>query len=123
MFFETNSHRERFDFKAGHADVETIIKYLSISAGGGTQFDGVLTEALARCTKQFDEDGKSKADIVFITDGEAGLDQKWIDKFNESASALALGSSRSSSTVGPTTCVGVAAAGAAGVVLGRSDSR
>lgn len=83
MFFEVNRHRMRFDFPKGHADVETIMKYLSISAGGGTEFDGVLTEALARCTTQFDEGGKSKADIVFITDGESYLDDAWIEKFND----------------------------------------
>lgn len=83
MFFESNHHRERFEFPGGHADLDTIMKYLSISAGGGTQFDGVLTEALARCTAQFDDGGKSKADIVFITDGESYLEQPWIEKFNE----------------------------------------
>lgn len=81
IYFETNRHRERFDFPKGKSDFEKVLKFLSVSAGGGTEFDGVLTEALGKCQKMFDEEAKGKADIVFITDGEAYLDAEWIKKF------------------------------------------
>lgn len=83
IYFETNRHRERFDFPKGQADFEKVLKFLSVSAGGGTEFDGVLTEALAKAASMFDEKQQGKADIVFITDGEAYLDKAWIDKFKE----------------------------------------
>lgn len=81
MYFETNRHRERFDFPMGQGPFEKVLSFLAVSAGGGTEFDGVLTEALQRCETMFESEGKGKADIVFITDGEAYLDQAWIDKF------------------------------------------
>jgi hypothetical protein len=55
IYFETNRHRERFDFPKGKSDFEKVLKFLSVSAGGGTEFDGVLTEALGKCATMFDE--------------------------------------------------------------------
>lgn len=84
IYFETNRHRERFDFPKGKGPFEKVMAFLGISAGGGTEFDGVLTEALGKAKTFFEgkpEHGKS--DIVFITDGQAYLDQSWIDRFNE----------------------------------------
>lgn len=84
MYFESNHHRERFDFPKDVAvDFEKVLKFLSISAGGGTEFDGVLTEALGRAKAKFTEKNEVKADIVFITDGQAYLDEAWIKNFNE----------------------------------------
>jgi uncharacterized protein with von Willebrand factor type A (vWA) domain len=84
MYFETNYHRERFDFpKDEPVDFEKVLKFLSVSAGGGTEFDGVLTEALGRAKAKFTEKNEVKADIVFITDGQAYLDDKWIETFNK----------------------------------------
>jgi uncharacterized protein with von Willebrand factor type A (vWA) domain len=84
MYFETNYHRERFDFPKDEAvDFEKVLKFLSVSAGGGTEFDGVLTEALGRAKAKFTEKNEVKADIVFITDGQAYLDDKWIETFNK----------------------------------------
>ena len=42
----------------------------------------VSPEALEKASKSFDADGKGKADIVFITDGMAHLDENWIKQFN-----------------------------------------
>jgi uncharacterized protein with von Willebrand factor type A (vWA) domain len=83
MFFGSNNDRERFDFPGGKGDFEKIMKFLTCQANGGTQFDGVLTEALERAEKCFDGEGKGKADIVFITDGQAHLSDEWIKGFNE----------------------------------------
>lgn len=82
MFFGNNNDRERFDFPEGKGPFEKVLAFLGTQANGGTQFDGVLTEALERATKTFDAQGKGKADIVFITDGMAHLDEGWIKKFN-----------------------------------------
>lgn len=83
MFFGNNNDRERFDFPEGKGPFEKVLAFLGTQANGGTQFDGVLTEALEKASKSFDKDGKGKADIVFITDGMAHLDDAWIDNFNK----------------------------------------
>lgn len=83
MFFGNNNDRNRFDFPGGKGPFEKVLAFLSCIANGGTQFDGVLTEALEKASTSFDADGKGKADIVFITDGQAHLDEKWIEGFNK----------------------------------------
>lgn len=83
MFFGANNDRERFDFPGGKGPFEKVLAFLGTQANGGTQFDGVLTEALEKASKSFDGDGKGKADIVFITDGMAHLDEDWVKQFNK----------------------------------------
>lgn len=83
MFFGSNNDRHRFEFPGGKAPFEKVLAFLSCVANGGTQFDGVLTEALERASKTYDAEGKGKADIVFVTDGQANLTDEWIKKFNE----------------------------------------
>jgi uncharacterized protein with von Willebrand factor type A (vWA) domain len=82
MFFGANNDRERFDFPQGKGPFDKVLAFLGTQANGGTQFDGVLEEALQKASKSFDGEGKGKADIVFITDGMAHLDEKWIKDFN-----------------------------------------
>lgn len=83
MFFGNNNDRERFDFPKGKGPFDKVLAFLGTQANGGTQFDGVLTEALEKASKSFDGDGKGKADIVFVTDGMSHLDESWIKQFNE----------------------------------------
>jgi uncharacterized protein with von Willebrand factor type A (vWA) domain len=82
MFFGNNNDRNRFDFPQGKGPFEKVMTFLSCIANGGTEFDGVLTEALEKASKMFDATGKGKADIVFITDGLAHLTDEWITQFN-----------------------------------------
>ena len=81
LFFGNNEDRHRFDFPSGAADFSKVLEFLSATANGGTQFDGVLEEALARVSNQYDS-GLEKADIVFITDGQARLSDQWLADFN-----------------------------------------
>lgn len=83
MYFGSNRDRRRYDFPKQEVNIERVLDFLSVTAGGGTEFDGVLTEALAKARDQFDQGGKSAADIVFITDGLAHLSDDWIKRFNE----------------------------------------
>ena len=83
MFFGANNDRERFDFPEGKGPFDKVLAFLGTQANGGTQFDGVLTEALEKATKSFDSEGKGKADVCFITDGESYLEDQWIEKFNK----------------------------------------
>lgn len=83
LFFGANRDRHRFEFPKGKATSEQILAFCAVVADGGTQFDGVLTEALGMASKSFDDEGRTKADIVFITDGEASLNDRWIQRFND----------------------------------------
>ena len=83
LFFGNNNDRNRFEFPKGKAPWEKIEAFLSVDPNGGTQFDGVLDEALRRASDEHDELSKGKADIVFITDGQSHLDEWWIEKFNK----------------------------------------
>lgn len=80
-FFGNNHDRHRFDFPKGANDVSKVLEFLSAVANGGTQFDGVLTEAVDRCV-EYGQRGHEKADIVFITDGQANLSEEWIEDYN-----------------------------------------
>lgn len=82
MFFGSNNDRNRFDFPGGESEFEKVMTFLSVQANGGTEFDGVLTEALQKASQSFDGEAKGKADIVFVTDGQAHLSPEWIKGFN-----------------------------------------
>jgi uncharacterized protein with von Willebrand factor type A (vWA) domain len=82
VFFGNNEDRNRFEFPKGKGPFEKVLTFLSCIADGGTQFDGVLTEALDKATNAFDGEGRGKADIVFVTDGRARLSDEWIAGFN-----------------------------------------
>jgi uncharacterized protein with von Willebrand factor type A (vWA) domain len=82
IFFGNNNDRNRFDFPKGKGPFEKVLAFLSVEANGGTQFDGVLTEALEKASKAHDDADLSKADIVHITDGNANLSDEWITNFN-----------------------------------------
>jgi len=90
MFFGKNNDRTRFDFPEGKGPFEKVLTFLGAQANGGTQFDGVLTEALERASKQFDTAGKGKADIVFVTDGMANLTKEWIAQFRAEKERIGL---------------------------------
>lgn len=82
IFFGNNNDRHRFHFPKGKGPFEKVLAFLSVVADGGTQFEGVLTEALQGAGGAFDAEGKGKADICFITDGAAHLSDEWIAGFN-----------------------------------------
>jgi uncharacterized protein with von Willebrand factor type A (vWA) domain len=67
----------RFDRRSTPAD---ILESLNVHAGGGTDFDYPLNKAV-----QLLEDEKpfSRADIIFLTDGEASAPTDWLQKKRE----------------------------------------
>jgi hypothetical protein len=83
MFFGTNNQRDHFDFPQGKGTWRQVLDFMGVVADGGTHFDGVLDEALQRASTHYDEAGETKADIVFITDGQAALSDAWINAFNK----------------------------------------
>jgi uncharacterized protein with von Willebrand factor type A (vWA) domain len=82
IFFGGVGDLHHFDFPKGKADFETILAFCSVAATGGTDFRGPLTEALDMASKAFDDEGKTKADVVLISDGYSALSNAWIERFN-----------------------------------------
>lgn len=72
-------------FEAGKYNFNDLLKLVEIAAnGGGTNFEPVIEFAL----ESVKTDPKLKeADVVFVTDGDAEISQKWIDKVNEQKKA------------------------------------
>jgi len=74
---------DRFSFPKGRAPFEKVLEFMSCEPNGGTDFKPVLTESLARIRDAHDASGLRNADIIFITDGQAHLDEEWLKGFNE----------------------------------------
>lgn len=77
LFFGSNHDRVRFVFPKGVGPIDQVLKFIGTVADGGTQFDGVLTEALEKASGDLE-----RADIVFITDGASHLTDEWIADYN-----------------------------------------
>jgi len=66
------------EFERDHTpDIEDIVEIAEANYGGGTDFESPLAHAMNAI------EDKNKADILFITDGEAGISQKFEDDFSE----------------------------------------
>jgi len=66
------------EFERDHTpDIEDIVEIAEANYGGGTDFESPLRHAMNAI------ESKNKADILFITDGEAGISQKFEDDFSE----------------------------------------
>jgi uncharacterized protein with von Willebrand factor type A (vWA) domain len=64
-------------FKAGRVGARDLLEIVETHTGGGTDFEAPLRGAM----KMIDAEGLSKADIVFITDGECAVSEKFLTEF------------------------------------------
>lgn len=55
----------------------------------GTDFQTPLTEAMRILREQNDESGATKADIIFATDGQAGVTAEWMKEYEDTKEELA----------------------------------
>lgn len=58
------------------------VEWASVNSAGGTDFNDALNYAIATI-EQFKKDGVSGADILFITDGEAGVSDETVLRLNK----------------------------------------
>jgi len=72
------------EFPDGRMDYQKFMKIAKSFMNGGTNFQDPLSKAMEMINSQDYE----KADIVFITDGEAGLDPSFIQAFKASKKAM-----------------------------------
>jgi uncharacterized protein with von Willebrand factor type A (vWA) domain len=64
-------------FKAGQMGAKELLEIVETHSGGGTAFEPPLKRAQA----MIDAGGLEKADIVFITDGECAVGEKFLTEF------------------------------------------
>lgn len=82
-FFDTRIVRE-FEFPGGKVDDwNEVMDMLSVAPGGGTEFMETLNTLIQKAGNAYDELGESRADIVFVTDGAAPLNDAWLEHFLE----------------------------------------
>lgn len=76
-----------FDF-SGEFPPQQVIDYAEAFFGGGTNFTLPLDRALAILEAEFAATGKTESDIVFITDGEARVTPRWMERFHRRLHAI-----------------------------------
>lgn len=101
-FGSANEYKKfEWNFREGHCEtdycgqeferlsfMDSVIHYAELFFAGGTDFLTPLSLALDKLNRQFEERGEVKGDIVFITDGECGVPQDWLDNFQEMKAKL-----------------------------------
>lgn len=68
-------------FESGRTDVHKAMVFVEEFFNGGTSFEAPLDAAMEIISKDFDERGKPKADIIFITDDDCHVSPDWMLKY------------------------------------------
>ena len=90
IHFGSPGETHAFDFtNPKETTYEELIDYAEMFFAGGTDFHTPLSEALAQIKKGYAAHGEVKADIVFCTDGQCGVDDKWLEDFKAEQEKLA----------------------------------
>lgn len=76
IIFDTRVAHKKV-FKAGAVGARDLLEIVETHTGGGTAFEPPLREAM----KMIDAEGLSKADIVFVTDGECAVSEAFLREF------------------------------------------
>ena len=65
-----------------------VIDFAEDFFGGGTDFEAPLSTAVDVLETEFNEEGRPRGDIVFITDGECGVSEEWMRRWHEAKHQL-----------------------------------
>jgi uncharacterized protein with von Willebrand factor type A (vWA) domain len=79
------SHRGHEQYFEG---IEAVLDYAETAMNGGTNFETPFSIGLDILQKQYDQNGSVEGDIVFLTDGECGMSQEFINSFKAEQSRL-----------------------------------
>lgn len=79
----------RFDFRdINNIDIDQICDYAQAFMNSGTDFMTPLSAALDILQEEYDKYGCVQGDIVFITDGQCGVDDEWFAAFKKKQTEL-----------------------------------
>ncbi|PCG81568.1 hypothetical protein CIB93_34780 [Streptomyces sp. WZ.A104] len=88
------------------ASIADIIDFAETFFGGGTDFEAPLTAAVDLLEAEFNDAGRPRGDIVLITDGECGVSEEWMHRWNETKRRLDFRTFGISIGTGPATAPG-----------------
>ncbi len=82
IHFGSASELMEFDFsREEDFDIDKVLAFAEYFFNGGTNFVRPLSLALDHVRTEFDSEGATQSDIVFITDGKCGVPDKWKTSF------------------------------------------
>lgn len=79
ILFSGPGNLEELEFTKGKTSLESLLKFLSLSFGGGTDFN----TPIRRVIELLKEDKYNKADALFLTDGLSDINSYTLNKLNE----------------------------------------
>lgn len=79
IFSSTNQVRT-FRFPRGRGSIVDVLEFATFSFNGGTSFEGPLSLATQLVRSEFNDTGKARADLVFITDDDCQVSAAWLEQ-------------------------------------------
>jgi len=77
-----------FYFKKGIAKPHEVLDFAEASYHGGTDFQMPINRSIEILREQLVEDNAQKGDLVMVTDGEAPVNEEWLDRYRNSKDEL-----------------------------------
>ena len=72
-----------------HSGIDAVLRYAQLNFQyGGTDFETPLKEGLRKLQKEFDETGRTSADLVMVTDGECYISEEFEEMMHQSKENL-----------------------------------
>jgi hypothetical protein len=91
ILFSSARQSSKFRFPAGQAPgIGVVLDLAEFFYGGGTDFETPLDQATELLEAEFGEDGKTRGDIVLITDGACDVSEGWTRAWNDRKHRLGL---------------------------------
>lgn len=82
IHFSNRGQYKEYDFgKESDFSIDNIVAFAGDNFFGGTDFKTPLERSLLRLQEQHKATGETKADVVFISDGECNIDAAWMKTF------------------------------------------
>lgn len=80
--FDTSDNELKLERDGNHYfGIDAVMNFAECSLNGGTDFMTPLSQALEILQAQYDENGATSGDIVFLTDGQCGVPPEFLEKF------------------------------------------
>jgi len=77
-----------FRFPDGQGTIEQVLDFTEWFWAGGTDFQAPLDCAVDILEAEYNQAGKQRGDVVFITDGECGIAEAWMRRYQERKAQL-----------------------------------
>ena len=81
ILFSSSHQMQTYRFPKGIASIDQVLAFVELFFRGGTDFERPLTEATDILEAEYNQTGRAKGDIVFITDDECRVSPEWTREF------------------------------------------